>query len=326
LLPLADYRKSAVHLLLPCLPVTDRPPPILSLGEAIVDLICERHLAPGEAPHSFVPHHGGAPANVAAAVARQGAAASLLSGVGRDGWGEWLLDGLEAAAVGTDWVVMIDGANTPLATALFDASGEPSFQVYGEHVGPVMAAAARFLEQAVGECQALIVGSNTMVGETEREVTRRAVRLAGERGLPVLLDPNHRPTRWEEQQTAIDFGLELARSSTVVKCNRSEASLLTGVADHREATEALARLGPRLVVVTDGPGQVLTAGAVETSFAPRQLAGSQLVSPLGAGDAFMGALAAGLAGLDWDLRRVAEALPAACADAADCCRGWGARP
>lgn len=306
--------------------MTDRPPPILSLGEAIVDLICERNLAPGEAPRSFVPHHGGAPANVAAAVARRGAPASLLSGVGMDGWGQWLLVGLKSAGVGTDWVATIDGANTPLAIALFDAAGEPSFQVYGEHVGPVMAAAADLIEPAISECQALVVGSNTMVGETEREVTRRAIRLATERGVPVLLDPNHRPTRWEEQQTAIDFGLELARSSAVIKCNRAEAGLLTGIVGHREAADALAGLGPQLVVVTDGPGEVLTAGAVKTSFAPPPLAESEIVSPLGAGDAFMGALAAGLAGLEWDLSRVSEALPAACADAADCCRSWGARP
>jgi fructokinase len=306
--------------------VTDRPPPILCLGEAIVDLICERNLAPGETPRSLVPHHGGAPANVAAAVARQGVPASLLSGVGRDGWGQWLLDGLGSAGVDTTWVARIDGANTPLAIALFDASGEPSFQVYGEHVGPVMAAASGFLGPAIDAGQALIVGSNTMVGETEREVTRRAVRLAVERGLPVLLDPNHRPTRWAEQQTAVGFSLELARSSAVVKCNRVEAELLTGVAGHRESTEALAGLGPQLVVVTDGPGEVLTAGATGGSFSPRPLGEAEIVSPLGAGDAFMGALAAGLAGLGWDLSRAAEALPAACADAAACCRSWGARP
>lgn len=306
--------------------MTDRQPPILSVGEAIVDLICERYLNLGEAARSFVPHHGGAPANVAAAVARHGTRASLLSGVGRDGWGDWLLDGLESAGVETDRVARIEGANTPLAIARFDASGEPSFQVYGEHVGPMMTAASRLLEPAIDECQALIIGSNTMVGEPERQVTRRAVRRAVRRGVPVLLDPNHRPTRWDTQQTAVRFGRELARTSTVVKCNLAEAELLTGVTGHREAADALAGLGPKLVVVTDGPGEVLTAGATAASFSPRPLTEAEIVSPLGAGDAFMGTLAAGLAELNWDMSRVAETLPAACADAAECCRSWGARP
>ena len=304
----------------------DRPLPILSLGEAIVDLICERNLAPDEAPDSFVPHHGGAPANVAAAIARHGAPAALLGGVGRDRSGDWLLDGLEAAGVDTAWVARVPHTNTPLAIAVFDQDGEPSFQVYGEHVGPVMAAAAGFLEPALEACQALVVGSNTMVGETEREITRMAVEAARQLGIPVLLDPNHRPSRWQEEQTAIEFGLELTAAAAVVKCNRAEAELLTGASDPRAATDALATLGPALVVVTHGPGEVLTAGATTGAYTPTPVRPEELVSPLGAGDAFMGGLAAGLAALGWDLSRAAEALPAACADAAACCRVWGARP
>ena len=148
----------------------------------------------------------------------------------------------------------------------------------------------------------------------------------GERGLPVLLDPNHRPTRWDEQQTAIRYGRELAATSTVVKCSLAEAELLTGVTGHGEAAEALAGLGPQLVVVTDGPGERSDRGSDLASCPPRPLSEVEMVSPLGAGDAFMGALAAGLADLGWDLSRVAEVLPAACADAAICCRSWGARP
>ena len=82
------------------------------------------------------------------------------------------------------------------------------------------------------------------------------------------------------------------------------------------------RSGPRLVVVTDGQGRVLTAGAAETEYTPPE---AEVVSPLGAGDAFMGALAAGLAGLDWDFSRVAEVLPAAAAAGSAACAHWGAQ-
>jgi fructokinase len=305
--------------------VSDPSRPILNIGEAIVDLICERNLEEGEAPDAFVPHHGGAPANVAAATARRGTAAALLGGVGRDPWGEWLADGLESAGVETRWLTRLDGANTPLAIATFDRRGVPSFQVYGEDVGPMMEAAADRLEEAVSGSQALVVGSNTMVGEAEREVTRAAVRLAVEAGLPVLLDPNHRPTRWSEQQTAVGFGLELAASATVIKCNVAEAEFLTGTRGRDDAIAALATLGPDLVVVTDGPREVVTAGAASAMDTPPQVGADRMISELGAGDAFMGSLAAGLAGLGWDLERVAEVLPQASADAAACCLGWGAR-
>jgi fructokinase len=305
--------------------VSEKTRPILSIGEAIVDLICERNLLPDEAPDAFVPHQGGAPANVAAAVAARGTPSALLGGVGQDPWGEWLVDGLEAAGVDSRWLARLEGALTPIAVATFNHHGEPSFLVYGEDVGPMMRAAADRLEEAIASSQAVILGSNTMVGSAEREVTRTAVRLALEAGVPVMLDPNHRPTRWIDQRTAVEFGLELAASATVVKCNVAEARLLTGESGRDRAAAALASLGPDLVVVTDGPHEVVTAGAATATDAPPGIPAAEMVSELGAGDAFMGSLASGLAGLGWDLARVGEVLPRASADAAACCRTWGAR-
>jgi fructokinase len=303
--------------------VTGHSRPILCLGEAIVDLICERNLGPGESPESLVAHHGGALPNVAAATARRGVPSALIGGVGSDHWGEWLIGGLAAEGVATDWIAVLKGTRTPMAIALFDASGEPSFQIYGEHIGPTMAASDAFVDIAIDRGQALVVGANTMVGETEREVTRRAVALAGKAGIPVLMDPNHRPTRWQDQRTAVASTLELVASTTVLKCNREEATLLTGEPSSLDAARALVGLGPELVVVTDRGNEIVTAGATEARWTPQQV---EVLSPLGAGDAFMGSLAAGLSELGWDLSRAGEALPRAARDATACCLHWGARP
>jgi sugar/nucleoside kinase (ribokinase family) len=303
--------------------VTDSSRPILCLGEAIVDLICERNLGPDESPETLVAHHGGALPNVAAAAARRGVPSALIGGVGSDHWGRWLIDGLTAEGVATDWIATLERTRTPMAIALFDSTGEPSFQIYGEHIGPTMAAADSFVEVAINAGQALVIGANTMVGATEREVTRRAVALAEEAGIPVLMDPNHRPTRWPDQQTAVSSTLELVASTTVLKCNRDEATLLTGEASPLDAARALADLGPGLVVVTDREKEIVTAGATEASWTPEQV---EVLSPLGAGDAFMGSLAAGLSELGWDLSRAGEALPRAAQDATACCLHWGARP
>lgn len=307
-------------------PQPQEPPgdgrPIACLGEAIVDLICERNLAEGEAPGSFVPWAGGALANVAVAIARSGSPAALVGGVGGDGWGGWLAQGLERERVSTEWLATLEGVDTPVALVEFGPDNEPSFQVYGEHIGPTMAATSGFLEMAIAASQALVVGSNTMVGETEREVTRRAIELAGTAGLPVLLDPNHRPNRWRSDDPARELSRELAAAATVVKLNRAEAELITGIGEPLRAARELVALGPRLVVVTDGEGEVVTAGAAEARHRPQVV---ETVSPLGAGDAFMGGLAAGLAGLGWDLSRVDEVLPEAAAAAASVCGRWGAQ-
>ncbi len=296
--------------------------PIACLGEAIVDLICERNLADGEAPGSFVPWPGGALANVSVAIARCGMPSALVGGVGADGWGRWLARGLAGQGVETRWLATLEGADTPVALIEFGPDNEPAFQVYGEHIGPTMAATSGFLKEAVAASRAVVIGSNTMVGDTEREVTRRAVDLARDFGLPVLLDPNYRPNRWTSEHPAREFCMELAGLSTVVKLNLAEAELLTGIADPLAAANELVSSGPELVVVTTGEGEIITAGASRAAHVPVP---AETVSPLGAGDAFMGGLAAGLARRDWDLERVDEVLPEAASVAAEVCSRWGAQ-
>src|SRR2546423_5054599 len=175
---------------------------IVCLGEAIVDLVCERELSePGEADH-FVPHPGGALANVAVAARREGAEVALLGGVGDDAWGSWLRERLWREGVDVRWLETIEGLATPVAFVTFDWEREPSFAVYGEGIEGTMRSAGRHLDQVLSGAEALVFGSNTLVGEPEREVTLRARRAAIDRGIPILFDPNLRPNRWRDLDQA----------------------------------------------------------------------------------------------------------------------------
>jgi fructokinase len=303
--------------------VTSRSGQIVCLGEAIVDLICERWLEPDERADAFIAHHGGAPANVAAVAALNGAPAFLVGGVGNDRWGRWLADGLAREGVGLDWLVEVAGVQSPVAFATFDDEGEPAFEVYGEDIGPLMEACLPLLEEALDGAAALAVGTNTMVGQTEREVTRQAVTVARERSIPVLFDPNHRPGRWNDQGSGAGFARELAGLASLVKANRAEAELITGIADPESSAMALLELGPEVVVVTDGDGPVICRGASAAASQPEPV---EVVSPLGAGDAFMGSLIAGLDRAGWDLAVTGDLLGEACREAGRACRLWGARP
>jgi sugar/nucleoside kinase (ribokinase family) len=296
---------------------------ILCLGEAIVDLVCERELSePGEADH-FVPHPGGALANAAVAARREGAEAALLGGVGDDAWGSWLRERLWHQRVDVRWLSTVEDLATPVAFVTFDWEREPSFAIYGEGIPETTRAAAAHLDEALEAGEALLFGSNTLVGEPEREVTLRARRAARDRSVPIVFDPNLRPNRWRDMRRAVALCREVIDGALIVRSNEWEARELTGEQDAARAAQALCDLGAQLGVVTLGRRGAVVRGAVEAE------AGSppvEVVSPMGAGDAFVGALAAGLSGLDWDVSRAAEALPAACAAGARACTTWGAPP
>jgi sugar/nucleoside kinase (ribokinase family) len=295
---------------------------IVCLGEAIVDLVCERELAePGEADH-FVPHPGGALANVAVAARRAGADAALLGGVGDDAWGSWLREKLWQVGVDVRWMETIEGLATPVAFVTFDWEREPSFAVYGEGIAPAMRAAAGNLPDAIAAADALVFGSNTLVGEPERELTIRARRAARDHGAQIIFDPNLRPNRWRDLNRGVRLSHELIDGALVVRSNEWEARELTGEADPAAAASALCEMGAQLGVVTMGERGVVMRGAASAERASPTV---DVVSPLGAGDAFMGALVAGLARVEWDAARGAEALKGAVEAGARACTVWGAQ-
>lgn len=295
---------------------------IVCIGEAIVDLVCERRIESPDDADSFVPHPGGAVANVAMAISRAGGESALLGGVGDDIWGRWLRRRLTEAGVHVGWMASVPDLDSPLAVVIFDQSGEPAFQVYGAGIEPTMQAAARYVEEALDEAEALVFGSNTLVGAQEREVTLRARRGALDRDLPILYDPNIRPGRWARIEPALEFCREMCDGAFVVKANAEEAMTMTETDDPVAAADGLCALGARLGIVTMGAEGAVMRGAAEAEAMSPVV---EVVAPLGAGDAFMGALAAGLSRVGWDATRAADALPAAVEAGANACTGWGAQ-
>lgn len=298
------------------------PAVIVCLGEALVDLICERPVASLAEADAFAPHFGGALANVAVAARRAGADAALAGAAGDDEWGSWLCGRLEREGVDLRFFELLEDEQTPIAFATFDEHAEPHFQIYGDAIKVAIAAVAPRLDYAIDAADALVFSSTTLATPVEREVTLRARELALAAGARVCFDPNIRPNRWGgDPRPAAAASRELIAGSFMVRANDSEARMIAGVDDPREAAAELARLGAQLAVVTLGAEGAVMRGACEAELpAPRV----EVVSTLGAGDAFMGTLVGGLAARDWDPTRADEALAPALEASAEACTRWAA--
>lgn len=294
---------------------------ILCLGEAIVDLLCERRIASIEEADSYRPHFGGALANVAVAARRRGAAVALAGGAGDDPWGRWLRSRLRSEGVDLSWFSLMAGLRTPVAFATFDRDGEPSFQIYGEGIEACVHSVGDRLEEAVGSASALAFGSNTLVGAPERAITLQARRLASDRGIPILFDPNLREHRWTNLDVALGLCRQLCEGAFCVRANEAEARAITGAEDPGTAAREIAALGARIAIVTRGAAGAVIRGAVEAEEDGIEV---EVTSTLGAGDSFMGALAAGLADAGWNPDRADRALARAVRASAEACTHWGA--
>ena len=296
--------------------------PTLVLGEALVDFVCEQPVASfAEAP-SFVPHFGGAGANVAVNGARAGGAMAVAGGAGEDPWGRWLRDRLDAEGVETRFFALDGARQTPVAFATLTDAGEPTFAIYGEGISAAAEAFGARVDEAVEACDALSLTSNTLLG-AERAVSQRARERALELGRPVCFDPNLRLERWADRDTALELARGCLPGALLVKANATEACLLTGETDPAHAAEALLAAGPALVVVTLGADGALMRGAQSHQVPGRP---ATVRSAIGAGDAFLGTLLARLQTAGWDPARpeLRDALADAAAAGSRATETWGA--
>jgi fructokinase len=294
---------------------------VLCLGDALVDMICERPVDTLEEADMFVPHFGGAVASVALMAARAGARMALAGGVGDDDWGRWLRGQLERSGVDLRHFKLIEDMPTPLALTTVDHAGQPTRRMYADAIATVVNALWGGVEEAVDSCGGLFISSSTLVGEAERQVTMKARERALALDHPVIFDPRLRPQRWSSKADAAATANACVPGALLVRASAADARLMTGEDDLERASLALRKAGARNVVITDGSAGAMLRGKIrlDVDGVP-----ARVVSTIGTGDALMATLVARLQITGFYEPAIAAALKEAMIAAAQACERWGA--
>jgi ribokinase len=223
---------------------------------------------------------GGKGGNQAVAAAQFGARASMISRVGNDDFGQRLLSHLRDAGVDVEHVYTDPETGSGMSVAIIDAEGD-----YGAVI--VSGANLCLSHQDLEEAREIIRSAQVLVLQNEiLEATNvAAAQLAKECGIRLIL--NAAPAR--------PLPPDLSANVDVLVVNALEAEMICGVAvtSLPAATEAATLLSKQVahVVVTAGG---LGLAAAERGNTPYAEAAHpvKLVDTHGAGDAFIGALAA----------------------------------
>lgn len=266
---------------------------VFVVGALHLDVVVDAPHLPGRdetvAGHSVAYRFGGKGGNQAVAAARMGARVAIAGAVGPDQFGAQILAALDTAGVDRTRVTTLPGASG-MSVAIVEDNGD---------YGAVIVSGVNLLID--GETLALPGGPGVVMLQCE---VPEAANLAVAERLPgdVLLILNAAPAR------PVDAAL-LARVDILV-VNRVEAAGLSGSDNPTDAASALLALGPGTVIVTlGGEGLICATGdSLASQPAPRV----SVISTHGAGDMFVGALAAELA----RGRTIHDALPFAQAAAA----------
>jgi ribokinase len=232
--------------------------------------------------YAWHPKFGGKGGNQAVAAAKAGAAVRMAGAVGADDFGRFLLDALITGNVDASRVIQLPAARSGMSVAISDASGD-----YG---AVIVSGANLQVEPTAFEDPDLWQGARALILQNEMPdaINIAAARAARLTGATICL--NAAPYR--------PLSDDLASLVDVLVVNAIEAEELSGLAvtdlaSAGAAAETLARRFPSVVVTAGGEG----VAGVRRGEDPVVLSALPvtLVSTHGAGDAFVGALVAGLA-------------------------------
>ncbi|MCG3212295.1 MAG: Fructokinase [Anaerolineae bacterium] len=274
---------------------------IVCLGELLIDMFpaeVGRRLVEVSAFH---PKPGGAPANVAVAAARLGAASAFIGKVGDDAFGHYLRETLATEGVETRGIRFDADARTTLVFVALIDENTPEFIFYRNPGADMRLRADELDADLLRQAKVFHFGSISLINEPSRSATLAAVELAREAGALVSFDVNYRPALWPSPAEAAGVMRTMLPRADLVKVNDAELELLTGSRDLAAGSQKLLDSGPALVVVTLGPaGSYFYAaggGAHVPGFAVPTVDG------VGCGDAFTaGLLTQLIAGGDWRAR------------------------
>ena len=251
---------------------------LYSIGEMLIDFI------PGNEPNSYVRNAGGAPANVAIAVARNGLDAGFCGKLGDDDFGRFLKQTLEENKVKVMAPELCKDATTTMAFVTLKEGGERTFTFARKPGADTLLSEEDVKEEDIAESRLVHAGSCSLSKGPAAAATVRALRLASEKGRLVSFDVNYRNLMWnDDQDAAARKCFEILPYVDLLKISEEEVGMMGGEANIPELQK---KNGIVLVVETLGSAGAKCFFKGKVIEVPGKKANA--VDATGAGDAFWG--------------------------------------
>ncbi|RCJ22378.1 fructokinase [Nostoc sp. ATCC 43529] len=262
-------------------------PRVLCLGEILFDCLADQLGLKLEEVKSWTPYPGGAPANVACALVKLGTPTAFIGAVGEDEPGNALVKLLQDVGVETTGVQRHPTAPTRQVYVTRDLSGDRTFAGFGQYDTSEFAdtrlQAKQLPDSLFQEADFLVLGTLELAYPESEQAVYRALELAEQYDLKIVLDVNWRPVFWHDPNIAHQKIPELFNKVDFLKLSKEEAEWLFETADPGAITYRLASIEG--VLVTDGEnGCTYCLGENEGKLPSFSI---PVVDTTGAGDSFL---------------------------------------
>ncbi|KAB1653262.1 5-dehydro-2-deoxygluconokinase [Pseudoclavibacter chungangensis] len=250
---------------------------------------------------SFGKFLGGSAANVAVAAARHGHPTALVSRVGADPFGTYLLRELDRLDVSNRFVATDPDYPTPVTFCEIFPPDDFPLYFYRKPKAPDLQVSTADLDLDAVRDARIYWSTVTGLSEEPSRSTHFDAWAARGRAPLTILDLDYRPMFWATPAEASEQVAKALEHVTIAVGNKEECEVAVGETEPHRAADALLERGLELAIVKQGPKGVLAKTRDETVEVPPYFV--DVVNGLGAGDSFGGALCHGLLE-GWDLEHI----------------------
>jgi 5-dehydro-2-deoxygluconokinase len=295
---------------------------ILTIGRSCIDLYANDVGAPFVEIKSFGAYVGGCPTNISVGTRRLGLRSAILTAVGHDPVGDFVLNFLDREGVVTDFIPRKPGRRTSAVILGIEPPDKFPLVYYRDNCADIELTIDDVLAAPVAESGIVLMSGTGLSKEPSRSATLFAAEQARAAGAKVFLDLDFRPDQWHDTRaygvtirsalrlvdivigTADEFKAAALTEKAAVSVAHSQVSDAQVQGDTRRAIQTALGAGPEALVVKAGAekttvylrgGEMIEAGPFPV----------EIYNTLGAGDAFASGFIYGyLKGWDW--RRAAR--------------------
>ena len=252
---------------------------LCGIGEALIDFIPDVKGERLKDVPSFTRVAGGAPANVIGAVTKLGIPSKMLTKLGDDPFGDYIIDVLNDAGIDTSNIERDQEGETALAFVSLAADGNRDFKFYRKNSADLRYSVDDIPENILDDCGMIHFCSVDLVESPMKEAHKKLIDMAIEQGVKVSFDPNLRFSLWDDLDALKKTVNDFIPYADIIKISDEELEFITGKTDIKDAVPDLLSGRAKYVIYTKGAdgAEIYTKdGVVERD-------------TTGAGDSFIGA-------------------------------------
>ena len=229
---------------------------VLAVGELLIDMISKEYSNKFES-NDYQRYFGGSPANIAMNTSKLGIKSQIVSAVGNDSLGEFLIQHLKNNNINTSMVKQVD---YPTSIVLITKSiGTPvpifyrnaDFQVHY----------SQELEDKIKKTKIVHFSCWPLSMQPFRNTMEQIIEIARKNKTIIAFDPNYHPMIWERGHDGIEYVKSIIKYVDIIKPSEDDAQRLFGKDTVDNQIDKFLGLGAKLVMMTIGKeGAIVSNG------------------------------------------------------------------